>query len=181
MGIEVVSVRISAIRPDADMERALQTPAQEDIQQQADEARFSRRALAVQKERAISENELQNQIELAIREEQLIAQRGVNEQRRVSDEAQALQVTAEASAERRRINDIASAKGTEVIEAAKNTAERDRISIYEELSPDIVMALAMRELAGNLPDIEHLNLSPDLLGPALQRLMTASTSALEAK
>ncbi|PIE12482.1 MAG: band 7 protein, partial [Rhodobacterales bacterium] len=32
--------------------------------QKADEATFSRRALAVDKERAIAENELQNQIEL---------------------------------------------------------------------------------------------------------------------
>ena len=51
-------------------------PTREAIQQAADEATFQRRAQAVEKERAIQENELQNKIELARREEQLIAQKG---------------------------------------------------------------------------------------------------------
>ena len=40
----------------------------------ADEAAFARRAMAVEKERAIQENELQNRIELAKKEEGLIEQ-----------------------------------------------------------------------------------------------------------
>ncbi len=180
MGIEVVSVRISGIRPDAEMERALQTPAQEQIQQQADEAKFSRRAMAVDKERAISENELQNQIALAKREEELIAQRGLNEQRRITDEAAAKRVAAEATAERKRIHDTATADGLRVIDTAKNTAERERVAIYEQLPSEILMALTLRELAGNLPEIEHLTLGGDALGPALQRLLAASTHSLEA-
>ena len=181
MGIEVVSVRISAIRPDAETERALQTPAQERILQEADEARFGRRALAVEKERAIAENELQNEIELARREESLIAQRGQNEQRRVSDDVAAKRVAAEAHAERKRIADDATAAGLARIESAKNEAERDRIAIYEQLPPEILMGLAARELAGNLPEIDTLNLSPDVLGSALQRWMQASAKAIEAK
>ena len=56
------------MRPEPDVERALQTPARELVQQEADRATFERRALAVDSERAIAENELANQIELATRE-----------------------------------------------------------------------------------------------------------------
>jgi regulator of protease activity HflC (stomatin/prohibitin superfamily) len=75
MGLAVVSVRISSIAPTPELERALEAPTRERIQQESDEAAFSRRALAVEKERAIRENELVNRIELARREEQLIVQK----------------------------------------------------------------------------------------------------------
>ena len=94
-----MAVRVVAIRPEPDLEKALQTPARELVQQEADRATFERRALAVESERAIAENELHNQIELAKREEELIAQRGQNEQRRVEDAAAAARVEAAAQAD----------------------------------------------------------------------------------
>jgi regulator of protease activity HflC (stomatin/prohibitin superfamily) len=87
MGLEMVSLGIRNIRPVAELEKAMQTPTRESIQQNADEATFQRRALAVEKERAIAENELQNRIELAVREEKLISQQGANERRRVEEQA----------------------------------------------------------------------------------------------
>ena len=74
LGLRVVSVQVSAVSPTAELEKALQTPTRESLQQEADRATFERRALAVEKERAIAENELQNQIELAKREKTLIEQ-----------------------------------------------------------------------------------------------------------
>src|SRR5262249_51171353 len=53
MGIEIVAIRLAKIAPSAELERALQTPTFESLQQKADEAVFERRALAVEKERAI--------------------------------------------------------------------------------------------------------------------------------
>ena len=84
MGLDILSVRVSSLLPTPDLEKALETPMREKIQQQADEAAFERRALAVEKERAIAENELENRIELARREEQLIAQEGQNAQKRAN-------------------------------------------------------------------------------------------------
>ena len=81
LGIELVAVRADGVRPEAEVERALEAPTREHIQQQSDEAAFQRRAMAVDKERAIQENELQNQIELARREADLIDRRGQNAQR----------------------------------------------------------------------------------------------------
>jgi hypothetical protein len=76
------------LKPSNDLERALEAPTRERIQQESDEASFRRRALAVEKERAIQENELQNQIELA-RGGLLIEQRGQNARRDATEKAEA--------------------------------------------------------------------------------------------
>lgn len=86
----------TSIRPEAELERALQTPMRERLQQDADKATYERRALAVERERAISENELQSQIELAKREELLVEQRGANERRRATEAAAAGRIEVEA-------------------------------------------------------------------------------------
>ncbi|MCP5059282.1 MAG: band 7 protein [bacterium] len=100
MGLEVVAVRVGAVKPVAEIEKALQIPVREAIQQKADQATFRRRAEAVEQERAVQENELQSQIELTRREANLIDQRGENEKKRVTDEAEAARIGAEAEAER---------------------------------------------------------------------------------
>lgn len=58
MGLEIVPIRVAALAPNPELSRALQAPTFESLQQKADEATFSRRALAVDAERAIAENEL---------------------------------------------------------------------------------------------------------------------------
>ncbi len=179
MGLEIVSLRIASLRPTAEMEKALQTPTRESIQQEADRATFERRAVAVEQERAIAENELQNQIELAKREEDLIAQRGQNERHRVTDDAETKRIQVEAKAGRARIEQDSAAEGIRVVEGARVESERARIDIYRELPQEVILGLAARELASNLPAIEHLNLSPDLLGPVLARLAGAGAKHLE--
>ena len=84
-GIEVVAVRVAAVAPTAELEKALQQPTREAIQQNADQATFQRRALAVEKERAIAENELHNRIELARREEELVGQASRSDDRRKAE------------------------------------------------------------------------------------------------
>ena len=85
---------VGDISPTAELDKALQAPTNESIQQAADEAVFQRRALAVEKERAISENELQNRIELARREADLITQQGGNDCQRAEEESAAATITA---------------------------------------------------------------------------------------
>jgi len=103
IGIEIVAIRVGDISPTAELDKALQAPTNESIQQSADEAVFRRRALAVEKERAISENELQNRIELARREADLIAQQGGNDRQRAEEESAAAAITANGTAERKRL------------------------------------------------------------------------------
>lgn len=181
MGIVVASVRVAAVAPSKDLERALEAPMRERIQQEADEAAFARRALAVEKERAIQENELVNQIELARREEQLIAQRGQNQKRQAEDEVQAKRVAAEGEAARTRLAAEAQAEALRAVEGAKVEQERARMEINRSAEPAILAALAARELAGKLQRIDHLHVGAESLAPLLTELMTAGTRKLEEK
>jgi len=181
IGIEVVSVRVGDVSPTSELEKALQTPTREELQQQADEATFHRRALAVENERAIAENELQNQIELARREESLIAQRGQNGSRRAKEEAEAHQIASEAKASRSHLESRASAERIRMVGEAKVETEKERVDIYRTLSSPVLAGLAAQEFAGRLQSIEHLNITPDLLGPVLTNLLQAGARHLEPK
>lgn len=136
IGLELVTVQVSRVAPTAELEKALQTPTREGIQQKADEAIFARRALAVEKERAIKENELATELELARRQIQLIEQRGANqlreieqvatsEQARVQAELERQMLVAQAEAERQRVQADAEAKRQLVL--TQGEAERQRL------------------------------------------------------
>ncbi|MEU7479047.1 SPFH domain-containing protein [Lentzea sp. NPDC042327] len=159
IGLEVIDVRVVAIRPDADMEKALQTTVREQVQQEADKATYQRRAVAVERERAISENELQNQIELAKREELLVVQRGANALKKAEDNARAA-----------RIADDVKAEGIRKLAEAEAAGEKARLEAYRDVPQETLFALAAKELAGNLPEIGSITLTPDLIQPILQRL-----------
>lgn len=178
MGLEIVAVRITGVAPTADLEKALQTPTRESIQQQADEATFQRRALAVEKERAIQENELQNKIELAKREELLIGQQGANGKRLAREKTEAEAITAEAMTARMRLTAGAEADSIRVVQQAKVEAEKGRIDIYRDLPSNVLVGLAARRFAGKLQRIDHLNLGNDVLGGALTDLLEAGTKRL---
>lgn len=171
-GIAVIGVRVVAIRPEPDVERALQTPAREQVQQDADKATFERRALAVERERAIGENELQTKIELARREEELVARNGANERLRTQESWAADAIATEAQARREVQLAEAKAEATRLVGTAEADADAARLAAYRDLSEATMLGLAVKELAANLPNIENLVLTPDLLAPLLTRLGT---------
>jgi hypothetical protein len=233
MGLQMVSLRIMDIKPSAELEKALQTPTRERIQQDADEATFKRRAMAVDKESEIAENELQNRIDLATREELLITREGSNERRRVEEsataeeltirarlarelmeteamvtqdklqaesdarqrgiraraDADALQLEADTAAQNRRVLSAAEADAiraegmadAERIEAtglAEAAGAKERMRVYETMPANVVLALAVQELAGKLHSIEHLNITPDVLQTNLADLFQAGAKKL---
>lgn len=159
-----------AIRPEAEVERALRTPARELIQQEADRATYERRAVAVERERAIAENELASKIELARREERLVEQHGTNARREAEESAAADAVRAEAEA--RRIVKLATAQA----EAARQTgdaraaAQSAWLRVHGEVDAATLHALAATRLAENLPRVDSLTLSPDVLTGLLAKL-----------
>lgn len=169
-GITVVGARVRAVRAEADLERALKTPARELAQTQADAATNQRRALAVERERAISENELANRIELAIREQELVAQEGTNARRRAEEAAAAALVEAIAAAERDTLRATTTAESTRVIGAAQAAAEAARLAAHASVDPAVLNGLALLQLASNLPAIGHLTITPDMLTRALSSL-----------
>jgi regulator of protease activity HflC (stomatin/prohibitin superfamily) len=161
MGLELVTIRISAVSPSADLEKAIEAPTREKIKQEADEATYARRALAVEKERAIAENEMQNKIELSKREEQLIAQQNANARHQAEGDAQAAKIANDAQAER-----IAT------VEGVKAKLERERLEFMHNVPPAVLLGLAAQEFAGKIQNIEHLNITPDMLGTLLTDVLT---------
>jgi regulator of protease activity HflC (stomatin/prohibitin superfamily) len=180
-GVTVVSARVVAIRPEPDLERALQTPTRESVQQEADRATFARRATAVEQERAIAENELQSKIELARREEQLVEQHGANARRRAELDAAATLAAAQGQSETARVlaageADAQRARGeaeaarVRAIGLAQGEAETAHLAPYRDLPPAVLQALALKELAGQLPEIGQLTVTPDVVTGLLGRL-----------
>jgi regulator of protease activity HflC (stomatin/prohibitin superfamily) len=163
--IVVIGVRVVSIRPVADLEKALETPLREQVQQDADKATYERRATAVERERTIAENELQSRIELAKREELLVAQEGANAQKRALEAAAVKRIETEASAE-----------STRTIGAARADAEAARLASYADADTSLLLALAAQNAADHLPSIGTLNLTPDVITQALSRL-AAPTAA----
>ncbi len=174
-GIAVIGVRVVAIRPEPEVEKALRTPTRELVQQEADRATYERRAVAVERERAISENELQSQIELARREEQLVGQRGTNARRGAEEDAAAGQIATEAEAQRAERLAESRAVGVRTVGEAQAAAEAAKLAAYRDLPEGILFGLALKELAGHLPQINSLVLTPDLLAPVLARLGAAKS------
>ncbi|MHC3473066.1 SPFH domain-containing protein [Streptomyces sp. 7R007] len=212
-GIEVVTVRVVALRPEPEVERALRTPAREQIQQEADRATYERRAVAVERERAIAENELASQIELARRQEQLVEQRGTNarleaEEHAAADavragaeaaravqlaEAEARRTERMAEAEARRAERMAEAEaartvkvaeaeaarsvrlaraeaeGARVVGAARAEAQAAWLRVHADVDVAVLHALTGTRLAENLPRIDSVTVSPDVLTGLLAR------------
>ncbi|SNQ52266.1 Membrane protease subunit, stomatin/prohibitin [Frankia canadensis] len=183
-GVAVVGVRVVAVRPAPDVEKALCTPTREQIQTEADRATYGRRALAVEQERRIAENELQSKIELAARAERLVTQEGANEQRRMTEQAAAARITAEAEAQRAetaaraqagrvRVEAAARAEALRLVGQAEADAEAARVAAVTGLDTSAVIALAVRDLADHLPAIGALTITPDMVTETLARLARA--------
>jgi regulator of protease activity HflC (stomatin/prohibitin superfamily) len=176
-GLSVIGVRVVAVRPEPDVQRALQTPTREAVQQEADRATFERRAQAVESERAISENEMESQIELARREEQLVTQRGTNARREAEEAAAASLISTETEASKVQRLAEAKAQGIRVIGESEGAAETARLAAYRDVQDGVLLGLALRDLATNVPKVSSLIVTPDLLAPVLARLARQSAAA----
>ena len=182
MGLSVTSVQVIGVLPQKEVEKALGTPTRESIQQRADEAVFNRRALAVENERAIQENELATEIELARRQEDLVRRRGENDLAEAQLSAETALVTTKAQIERDSLIAESSASDTRVLAAseaeatklrAEAVAEGDakRVEVWGEASGKVLVGLALQEFAGKIETIQHLSLTPDLFGEGLKQLL----------
>jgi hypothetical protein len=131
----------------------------------------------VERERAISENELANQVELARREEELVGQRGVNARREAENAAEAAEVAAGSKARRDRTAMEVEAERKRVLGEATGAANRAELAAWAELPIETVHALALRQLANNLPQIQNLTITPELLTGLLAKLGAAQQGA----
>ncbi|MFE7506213.1 SPFH domain-containing protein [Promicromonospora sp. NPDC057488] len=169
-GIEILGVRVLAVRPEGDVEKALRTPVRERLQAEADRATYERRAVAVERERKIAENELASQIELAARREQLVAQEGANKRREAEEAAAAALVSAKSDAERREIAATAQAASLRQLGEAEAAKEAALMAVYANVGRDVLTALALRDAAPHLPNVGSLTVTPDLVSGLLSAL-----------
>ena len=182
MGLQLVNLVIDQIVPSAELEKALGTPMREAVQARADEAQFQRRAQAVEKERAIKENELATELELERRQQEQIQKRGENALLQAQQEAasQRTQIEAaierqrlqtEAAAQQTRVNAQAQAEAQQLLAAQAAAAMREQHAIWRDTPAQAATAMALSQLATKLQSIGHLNITPDLLGQSLTQLL----------
>jgi hypothetical protein len=84
-----------------------------------------------------------------------------------------------AKAERTRIEAAARAESLRMVDEARVEGERARMEIYRAMPSSAMLGLAAQELAGKLEKIEHLSVTPELLGPLFTQLVQAGTRRLE--
>lgn len=92
LGVEVVTLHVISAKPTPEMAKALEAEYRENLQIKADQAIYKRRALAVDQERRIKENELTTSITLETQRQQLVALEGQNVRAQAEFEAAATTV-----------------------------------------------------------------------------------------
>lgn len=188
LGLEVLGVSVSAIRPTPDIARALEAEAREASLRAADDAVYQRRMAAVQNERSIRQNELDTEVaveekkrqikeaqmeagaallrrEHALRDEQMAADVALEQERKalVASQAENTRALAEAEAHR--------------VQAVMQALEKADPRVVQALAaagmqPGQLIAQAFGGIAEKAERIGQLNVSPDLL----QALMNSAAA-----
>lgn len=161
LGVQILGLRILALKPTPDIARALEADARETLQRQADEAIYARRNASVEQERRIKESELET--EKAVQEKQ----RQIRESQVAADIA--VEERRSALVERRSENERKDADARAytlkaTLEPVRNIDWRTLMALSAGgADPKLMIALAFRELAENAGKIGELNVTPDLL------------------
>jgi regulator of protease activity HflC (stomatin/prohibitin superfamily) len=185
LGLEVMNLVIAAIAPSTETARALEAEAREAILQEADDAIYGRRKSAVEQERIIKEAELQTQLSVQQKEQEIEESRILNERAilrgQTETERDRLQAQIEAENQRRQYVELNSANGRQIADT-EAYAIASRLKAYTELpvdnlkamamahmQPEQLMAMAFETLAQNAGKIGELNITPDLFSQLLRK------------
>ncbi|MDB6028654.1 MAG: band 7 protein, partial [Verrucomicrobiales bacterium] len=177
LGLEILGLSILAIKPSPETARALEAEAREKLLGQADEAIYTRRNAAVEKERAIKENELNTEIAVEmkkrqIREAQMDADRSIQTKRHQMETADMdAQVGLEGkkkqfvaiSVENSKAEADARAYGISTSMQALSNVDAKTLQALASvgMKPDQLIAIAFQEIAEKAEKIGQLNISPD--------------------
>ncbi|MSR57476.1 MAG: SPFH domain-containing protein [Planctomycetaceae bacterium] len=164
LGVEVLDLSLIGLKATPEMAKALQTDAREQLLKRADEAIYARRNAAVELERTIKENELNTEIAIEqkkqqMRESQMTAEIAVEQQR-------ANLVDAKVDNDRKETQSRAAAL-TAMLEPVKTVDWRTLMVVSTGLDSKQMIGLAFQQLAENAAKIGELNISPDLLNTLL--------------
>lgn len=185
LGIVLLDASITAVQPTPETARALEAEARELILKEADDAIYSRRKSAVEQERTIREAELQTDLFVQQKEQEI-------EESSIENERSTLRGKAETEAERLLASIAAEQQRKELVllnvENEKQRADGEaykisaRMKAFKELpvenlkamalanmEPEQLMAMAFESLAQNAGKIGELNISPDMFGQMLRK------------
>ena len=178
LGVVPLSVNILAIKPNPEMARALEAETREALQQDADEAVYSRRKFAVEQERTIKESELNTEIAVEVKRKQ-ITQKKMETDITKSENSRKLRemkISADIAIEnekqelidletlnQKKQADINLYKLQKTIEQYKQLDWKTLMALNGNGDAKQQIALAFRELAENAGKIGTLNITPDTL------------------
>ncbi len=184
LGVQVLSLAVTAIKPTPDIARALEAEAREAQLKAADDAVYLRRMSALEKERAIRESELQTEVAVErkqreIQEAQVQARAALM---RSENELRDEQMGADVALETRRTEFVnGQARNSRTLAEAEAYRVAAVMQAFERTDPRMVQALAavgmqpgqliaqaFGDLAGKAERIGQLNVSPDLLQSLMQ-------------
>ncbi len=182
LGVELLSVNVTAVRATPEMDKALEAHTREQLQKEADEAIYERRNFAVEQERMIRESELNTELAVEEKKKQIAEKKmetevAVQENKRKLRE---MEMDANISVEKRKTEHIEMKVKNEKKEADsrgyilqttlapyKAFDWKTLMAINNQSDPGMNIAVAFRELAENAGKIGTLNISPDLLESVL--------------
>jgi hypothetical protein len=192
LGLEILSLVVTAVRPTPETARALEAAAREAILKQADDAIFLRRNAAVENERAIRESELDTEVAVEqkkrqIKETQMDAEASL---RRKRADLRKEDMEADIALEQRRTDFVTTnAQNTRTLAEAEahkvatvmGALEKADVRVIQALAaagmaPGQLIAQAFGGIAERAEKIGQLNMSPDLL----ESLLVAASPALPA-
>ncbi|MCL1972096.1 MAG: SPFH domain-containing protein [Endomicrobia bacterium] len=179
LGIEILSVAITAIRPNPETAKALEAETREQILRESDEAIFIRRNFAVEQERKIKESELNTEIAVETKNREIQEKKMESEKlvmhKRIEMEETHMQF--QISQEEKNKSLVTLKVQNEKMQSdAKAYAVSALMKAYTQLDPEVLKAFANSQMdAGRLiatafqgisekaGKIGNLNITPDLL------------------
>lgn len=141
LGVIVESLHFNAVKATPEMQKALEADYRESLQQRADVAIYARRKAALEEENQISRRELDAEVALEQRRRDLVAKQAENRIQQAQAEAKAMEMEAE----------------------AETRADEIRFGLYQNLTPQALVGLALKEWAANAGTIGNLTITPDLI------------------
>lgn len=144
LGVVIENLHITGIKPNPDMQKALEADYREGLQKRADKAIYERRAAAQEEEDSLKRKEMENDVQLEARRETLVEKQAKNHL-----------TLAEAEA-----------KGDEM-----------KLNPYSSMTPQALMALALKDWANKGGEINQLNVNPDLLNELVKVFGTSRLNA----
>ncbi len=187
MGISVADVNIANISPSLETLRALEAEVREAILKEADDAIYARRKFAVEQERTIKEAELQTELIVQEKEQEIEESRIENERTilRGTNTTERERLEAEIDKEKRRrefvLLNVENAKQLADSEAyaigermkafTKLPVENLKAMALANMQPEQLMAMAFDSLAQNAGKIGELNIAPEMFGKMLRKVV----------